>query len=802
MVQPGDTAERDAVPQLLSAYRAVPGVADELFGADGRIRPVWNGFLSSLAAIGPDELEARKARGDRYLRDAGVFYRQYGPQDSYERDWPLSHMPVLLDEAEWETIAAGLKQRADLLERVVADLYGDNTLVANGHLPAELVAGNSEWLRPLKGVAPRGGHYLHFVAFDIGRGPHGEWWVIGDRTQAPSGAGFALENRIATGRIYADIYGRSNVHRLAGFFRRFRDALQGLRENEDSRVAILTPGPMNDTYFEHAYIARYLGFMLLEGEDLTVRDGELLVRTVAGLRPLSVLWRRMDANWVDPLELDQSSRLGTPGMLSAIRAGSVTMVNALGSGVLEARAFLAFLPRICEALTGEPLALPNIATWWCGQEQERAYVKDNAERMTIGNAFATRLLFDLDDVSVVGGAFNRDVRDTVENWIDHGAGQLVGQEAITLSTTPAFDGSHLVPRPMSLRVFLARTPDGWEVMPGGFARIGRSADSAALAMQHGGSVADVWVVGNTPVSGETMFVHSGTGEAVRQQPGVLPSRAADNLYWLGRYVERAENAIRVLRSHHLRLAELSQHNAGLLEITGHLLTVLGADTSEGFPPGLTAMLRSASGAAGNVRDRFSLDGWHALNDLEKTVTSMASSANPGDDMARAMTVLLRKTSGFSGLVHDNMYRFTGWRFLSIGKALERAYLLCTLLVELADPKAPDGSLDFAIEAADSAMSHRRRYAVATSRETVVDLLSLDPLNPRSVIYQLNEIEEHVGYLPNTEFHRQLSPLQRAMLQTKAALAAHTPDTLDTEALLDIRSRIGALSDHLATAYLR
>ncbi|MCB1493423.1 MAG: alpha-E domain-containing protein, partial [Rhodobiaceae bacterium] len=454
------------------------------------------------------------------------------------------------------------------------------------------------------------------------------------------------------------------------------------------------------------------------------------------------------------------------------------------------------------ALTGQPLALPNIATWWCGQAQERDYVKANAERMTIGNAFATRLLFDLDDVSAVGGNFNRDVRETVENWIDHGGGQLVGQEAIMLSTTPAFDGAQLVPRPMSLRVFLARTPSGWEVMPGGFARIGRSSDSAALAMQSGGSAADVWVIGREPVSSESMLSNAGAGGAVRQQPGVLPSRAADNLYWMGRYVERAENAIRILRSYHSRLADMSSTDAALLEMTAGLLKGLDADPDERFPLGLQAMLKSASTSAGHVRDRFSVDGWHALYDLDKTVTSMSETVRPGDDMVRAMTVLLRKISGFSGLIHDNMYRFMGWRFLSIGKAVERAYLLCTLLAELADPGAPDGSLDLAVEAADSVMSHRRRYAVSTSRETVIDLLALDPLNPRSIICQLNEIASHIEYLPNTEFHRQLSPLQRQMLQTKAALAVHTPDTLGTEILTDIRGQVGALSDFLSSAYLR
>lgn len=797
-----ETAQREVTSGLLSAYQPVPGVPDELFDSAGAVRPVWRPLVEALLALSPPELEARKARGDRYLRDAGVFYRQYGPGNSYERDWPLSHMPLLLDEAEWATIAAGLRQRADLLEQVVADLYGNNRLVSDGYLPAELVAGNPEWLRPLVGVRPRGGHYLHFLAFDIGRGPQGQWWVIGDRTQAPSGAGFALENRIATGKIYSDLFGQSNVHRLAGFFRTFRDALQGLRGSEDSRAAILTPGPLNETYFEHAYIARYLGMMLVEGEDLTVRDGELMVRTVAGLRPISVLWRRMDAKWTDPLELNQTSQIGTPGMLGAIRSGTVTMVNALGSGVLEARAFLAFLPRISERLMGEPLALPNIATWWCGQPSERDYVRENAGRMTIGGAFATRLLFDLDDVSAVGGAFNRDVGDTVENWIDRGAGQLVGQEAITLSTAPAFDGERLVPRPMSLRIFLVRTPDGWEVMPGGFARIGHSATSAALAMQHGGSAADVWVVAPKSVEPVTLLATPGPGEAVRQQPGVLPSRAADNLYWLGRYVERAENAIRVLRSFHLRLAEMSPSNDDLLKTCGSLLLSLGIDPAERFPGTLITILKAATEAASHVRDRFSLDGWYALHDLDKTVSSMATTASPGDDMARAMSVLLRKISGFSGLVHDNMYHFTGWRFLGIGKALERGILLCTLLEAMGDPEAPDGSLDFAIEAADSSMSHRRRYVVATSRETVVDLLGLDPLNPRSIIFQLNEIEEHVGYLPNTEFHKQLSPLQRALLQTKAALAAETPETLDGGRLADLRSRMAVLSDHLGTAYLR
>ncbi|MBU1176073.1 MAG: circularly permuted type 2 ATP-grasp protein, partial [Alphaproteobacteria bacterium] len=483
-----DKAEiADPVARLLSGYERMPGVPDELIGADGGLRPAWRGFIAALAATEREDLEARKARGDRYLRDAGVFFRQYGPQAASERDWPLSHMPVLIAEDEWRRIEAGLVQRADLLERIAADLYGESRLVTDGHLPPELVAGNAEWLRPMVGVAPRGGHYLHFLAFDIGRGPSGDWWVIGDRVQAPSGAGFALESRIATARVFSEQFSRLNVHRLAGFFKAFHSALNGLGANEDRRIAVLTPGAMNDTYYEHAYLARYLGLMLLEGEDLTVVRGELMVRTVAGLKPVGVLWRRLDARWIDPLELEQSSQLGTPGMLDAVRSGTVTLVNALGSGVLEARALMAFLPRIAEALTGQPLVLPNIATWWCGQDAEREFVKANAETMTISDAFATAPLFERDDMAVVGGRIDAARGESLAEWVDREGSHLVGQEAITLSTTPAFDGGHLKPRPTSLRVFLARTASGWTVMPGGLARIGRPGASAELAMQRGGA---------------------------------------------------------------------------------------------------------------------------------------------------------------------------------------------------------------------------------------------------------------------------------------------------------------------------
>jgi uncharacterized circularly permuted ATP-grasp superfamily protein/uncharacterized alpha-E superfamily protein len=781
-----------------AGYAPLAGASDELVDPQGRVRPVWQALLAHLSQLPPDEIARRFARGDQYLRDAGVFFRQYGTAESVERAWPLSHVPVLIEEAEWRHIEAGLIQRAHLLEAVMADLYGPNRLVADGHLPPSLIAASPEWLRPMVGVAPRGGHFLHFLAFEMGRAPDGRWWVLGDRTQAPSGAGFAIENRVATARVFADLYAEANVHRLAGFFRTFRDALIGLRAEPDSRVGILTPGPLTDTYFEHAYIARYLGFMLLQGEDLSVAGGRLMVRTVAGPRPISVLWRRLDSGFADPLELDPASRLGTPALVGALRHGAATLVNALGSGVLETRALLAFLPRIAPALGGEELILPNIATWWCGQPAERAHVAANHRRMVIASALSTRQPFD-DDTGVVPGA-SLSPADCAD-WLARDGAGLVAQEAVTQSTTPAFIDGRLAPRPMSLRVFVARTAAGWQVMPGGFARIGRRADASAIAMQRGGAAADVWIVSPRRVETATTLTPAG-GPLRRPQPGALPSRAADNLFWLGRYVERTEGVMRLLRARNMRLAEAGDADAPLLAATDPLLAAAGVDPREGVPGGVLATMAAAIRCAGEVRDRLSPDGWSALADLSKTARRMAERVTPGDDAARAISALLRKLTGFSGLVHENMYRFAGWRFLELGRFHERAMAMASLLATLADDDAPEGALELCIEIGDSVMTHRRRYAVAASRETVIDLLALDGMNPRAVQFQLDGIRDQVALLPGAVDNGQLSALSRAVLRCHTSLATETPEGLDTPALLALRDRIGALSDQLTDCYLR
>lgn len=788
------------MPALLEGYRPLTGVPDELLDSAGAIRPVWRDLIGHLSALSAEQTAKHFARADQYLSDAGVFYRQYGEAGASERSWPLSHMPVLIAEEEWREIAEGLIQRADLLEDVAADLYSENRLIAEGHLPASLFAQSGEWLRPLVGVKPRKGHFLHFLAMEIGRGPDGRWWVLGDRAQVPSGAGFALENRVATMRSFSDLYPSANVHRLAGFFRAFREALHALKAEDGQRIGILSPGPMSDTYFEHAYIARYLGLTLLEGDDLRVEGGKLYVRTVAGLNEVSVLWRRLDAAWADPLELDETSRLGTPGLVSAVREGSVTVVNALGAGILESRALLAFLPKICRELRGEKLKIPNVATWWCGQAQELAHVRAQANKMFIGPALSTQLPFEADGRTALGGRFVDGEGGSVDEWLVAEGANLVAQEAVTLSTTPAYENGQLVARPMSLRVYLARTGSGWTVMPGGFARIGASADPTATAIRKGGSVADVWVVGRGAVDVPSLLAVA-EDVKVRAAPGVLPSRAADNLFWLGRYVERIEAVLRLMRAYHGRFAENPDPDEPLLQVLAEQVATYGANVGEPIPQGLLDAIAAAVNSASHIRDRFSHDGWMALTDLQTTAIRLAETVQAGDDAARAMSVLLRKVTGFSGLVRENMYRFTGWRFLSIGRTLERAQGMTAVLVVFADRNSPVGGLDLALEIGDSTMSHRRRFSVTTLRETVLDLLAFDSLNPRSIAYQLTEARDQIGLLPKSPGSLHLTQPEKAALKIHTRISVASPEDMDTQALLDLRSEILTLAGLISETYL-
>src|SRR6266566_7296934 len=500
-----DSVSAADLEPLLAGYRPLSGIFDEMMDRDGRVRAHWQPLLAMLARLGPQELSRRFAAADRHLHESGVFYRVYEDASGAERPWPLSHVPLLINASEWHTLKAGLTQRAELLEAVLADAYGPANLVRERRLPAAVIAGNPEFLRPLVGVAPAGGAHLRFYAVDVGRSPAGHWWVLRDRTQAPSGSGYALENRIALSRAMPDVYRALKVERLAPFFQAFQAELSALKRQDDSRVSVLTPGPMSETYFEHAYLARYLGFLLVEGEDLTVRDNGLFIRTVSGLKRTEVLLRRLDADFSDPLELNARSRLGVPGLVHAVRDGKVVIANALGSGIAEARALLAFLPALSETIHGRPLAVPNIATWWLGDPAVRAAMRERFDDMVMASAYADELPSDNIGDGVRGSELGLVRRRRILQSIEDRGIDIVLQEAVALSTTPIWRNGRLEPRPFTLRLFLARTADGWRVMPGGFVRIANNIDARAVSLQRGGSTGDAWVLSEMPVAETTLL---------------------------------------------------------------------------------------------------------------------------------------------------------------------------------------------------------------------------------------------------------------------------------------------------------
>jgi uncharacterized alpha-E superfamily protein len=419
--------------------------------------------------------------------------------------------------------------------------------------------------------------------------------------------------------------------------------------------------------------------------------------------------------------------------------------------------------------------------------------------MVVGPALSTRLAFEDDDQTRLGSALTPEERTALVARIESDGGGFVGQEAVTLSTTPVYVGGWLEPRPASLRVYLARTPEGWTVMPGGFARVGLSLDPTAIAMQRGGQAADVWVVSDKPVERETLLPQEHDSFA-RTMPGSLPSRAAENLTWLGRYIERSEDTVRILRAYHVRLAETSDPDMPLLADISDYLEPFGIDLESAIPPGLIGTLDSAVYSAGQIRDRFSPDGWLALKDLSKTVHQFATTVAPGDDATRAMTVMLRKLAGFSGLLHENMYRFTGWRFLEIGRRIERGIQIARTLARLTRAKAPDGALDMMLEIGDSVMTHRRQYPVRAGRRTVIDLLALDPLNPRSILFQLERLKAEIGLLPSVGPEGQMSVAAKEILQLNTAIAVMEPSQMSAEVLDDLATEIGNLYSSLAKAY--
>lgn len=783
---------------LLSTYRARAPRGDAAL-ADGEI---WAPMLAEASASCDGDFAGLRARAERQADDIGTSFRMAGEEE--ERRWPLSPLPLMIGEREWRGISEGIVQRASMMELLLADIYGAQRLVGNGLVPAALLNGSPNFLRPMVGLAPAGGHHLQVYAADLGRSPSGEWRVLADHTRNPIGAGYALENRLAVSRVLPGLQARLHVERLAPFFADLRAGIAASCRRSEPRMALLSPGRLNASYAEQAHLARYLGMLLVEGEDLATYGDRVYLRTIEGFKRVDALWRRIDARLLDPLAFDSHSRIGVAGLIDAIAAGNVVVANAPGAGVLESAAFAAFLPRLAVRMTGEDLRLPNIATWWCGQDTERARVENSLETMVIAPAFATQPRGLCAKGARLGSTFEDTERAALLADMSMRGVDYVGQEVVKLSTLPTVGPSGLEPRPFTLRVFAARDADGaWSVMPGGFARIGEGSDARAIVIGEGAFSTDVAIVAERPVEPMTLMPLA-DNVAIRRNPGTLPSRVADNLFWLGRYLERAENILALVRGGLGGSADVDGGAAlgaetaarldGMIVASGAApqgsATLNAAFSDCAQPSSVASLLHAARGIGAGSRERLSADVWRLLD-------KPFPESGP---LSVRIAALSERLSALAGLSAENMGRTASWRFLDLGRRLERAVGVCRLVKTfgVGEPSADD--LFLLLDLSSSAISYRQRYPRGLAATPVRDLVALDGSNPRSLAFQVEAIGAHLAALPRLADDGMAELQQIESMALSSNLATFAAAALDAHAVQGIENRLMGLSDAIGRRF--
>ena len=757
---------------LLRHYAVPAGHFDELLDASGALRPHWAAFAGRTTDLSPDALQRGQARVARTLHEDGVTYNVHAPAPgSPARAWALDVLPHIVPADEWERLATGLRQRARLLDAIAADLYGGQRLLKEGLIPPPVVLGHRGFVRACHGVRPPSGVRLNIVAFEVGRGPDGVWRVFSNRTQAPSGAGYALENRLTVSRLFPDAFREQHVQRLARFFRTLQETLLQNAPGGDSspQAVLLTPGRYNETYFEHAYLSRYLGFTLVEGADLTVRDDCVYLKTVGGLKRVHVILRRLDDDFCDPVELRPDSTIGVPGILQAWRAGNVIVANAFGSGVLESPALNAFIPDICRELLGESLMVPPPASWWCADTAALASAEARLPELVIKSTGEGGT-----DV-VLGGQLDDAGRARWLARLRAWPERHVLEEYVPLSHVPVWEQGQLGSRALMMRVFLASDGQGdYRVMPGGLSRIeGGTRDM--VSGQHGGVSKDTWILSDAPVETFSLLPGRLRLHDITRSERAVSSRSAEHLFWLGRYAERSENAARLLRAVLLRMpqgdASVSASSPPLIAICqkNNVLPddlVAGAASPQeieralirgivdaGDDRSLAFNVEQTVRAAGAVRDRLSVDNWRVLNQLSE---SIGARRPEGLGLAEAVDLIdhaILSLVAIGGLEMAHMTRDDGWRFMSIGRHLERVLYVITCAGEVSqsDMVEDPALLELLLELSDSIITYRARYMGHAEWLAVAELLLFDRRNPRSAAFQLAKLAKHVQQLPGGGF---------------------------------------------------
>ncbi len=768
--------EHGALARDLAAP-ARAGHWDELRGrvSDGqrgaRLAPYWERFFDLLGADGFDGLERRQRTLQQQILDDGVTYNVHDDTGQASRSWALDLFPLIVDAQSWSRIASGVAQRAALLNQVLEDVYcGPRRVLREGLLPAQLVQGHPGYLRSLHAHRPAGNVWLHIAAFDLARGPDGAWRVVNQRVQAPSGLGYLLENRLLISRLFPQAFAALRVQRLAASYRQLMDTVQALSSGgADARIVLLTPGPYSETYFEQVYLARYLGITLAEGSDLTVREDRLFLKTVRGLEPVHAVLRRLDDGFCDPLELRPDSMLGVPGLLQAVRAGNVLLANALGAGFLESPALQGFLPKLCEALRGEPLQLPSLPTWWCGEPGVCEVPLQRLQEWVVKPVHAD-CGFDATVMDGLGPAELGAWRERVR----HAPEQVTLQRYLPLPQVPVWHDARMHARAAMLRVFALADGEGrWRVLPGGLVRTA-SRSGNTVSMRYGGSSQDAWVITGDAVDRSTLLPAPMRPQDLLERHRVVTSRAAENLFWLGRYCERAEYATQLARlalravtddddlvGGYAGMLDTWCRNAGLVpaeappladdagDFVRRIVHGLSADNS---PVGLPHNLRAMGRAAAQVRERLGSDHrqWIAAATALRPAPVAGGRGVPGvGEALRGLERMAEVLGAMTGAQTDRMTRDDGWRLLSIGRHIERLGLFGQALGIAFGTGAvhAENAFNQVLELFDSTITYRALYQKRLEVPALLDLLMLDRENPRSLGWVAQTLRARLARLP-------------------------------------------------------
>jgi uncharacterized circularly permuted ATP-grasp superfamily protein/uncharacterized alpha-E superfamily protein len=735
----------------LASYSAEPGRYDELLDAAGELRPQWRPLVDRITGVDA-RASSRRALDltRRLIVENGVTYNVYADPQGADRPWTLDPIPLVLTSAEWRTIESGLAQRARLMSALLADLYGPQRLLAEGIVPPELVFGHPNFLWPCLGVSPSKGNWLGVYAADLARAPDGRWWVMADRTQTPSGAGYALENREILKQVLPDAFAELRARRIGAFFGELRDRLlDGVESDETPLAVILTPGPFNETYFEHAYLARQMGLPLVEGTDLTVRQDTVYLKTVAGLRRVHAILRRLDDDYCDPVELRSDSALGVAGLLGAVRAGRVEVANALGSGVLESAGWLGFLPKIAARLLGETLELPTLATWWCGEAAALEYVLTHLDRLVIKPTWPNQRF-----EPVFGRSLSGEARTRLIERLRARPHAYVAQEHLSLSQAPVwrpYGALGFAAKAISIRMYATASTTGHRVMPGGLARIATDAAADVVSTQRGGGSKDIWVLAE-PGREEIVETPRNTSRiAIRYHE--IPSRLVENLFWFGRYCVRCEDKTCLLRAtlgarindKVWRTAVRICRDIGLVapdtEPTGSL-------RDDRNPQGIIADVRRLAWCASQVRGRLSSSYWRAVSDMQRRLQEGLTSRDEPRAVLDRLSLSLAALAGFS---LDDMTQDAGWRLLRIGRRLERLQFAADLLAHYLSSAGAAGQrqVEWLLEAYDSLRIYRTRYAVTAQLGPALDLLIRDPEHPAALGFLSRSLARDLAALSAT-----------------------------------------------------